>query len=453
MRCRSINESAFLQDLEITGDSLGNPPRTTIADEPLRLAIKNSHVDCAELLLKCGADPNARYFLGSELNMVSPLNITFLEMLLRFGADPDNRDRAGLTPLMKACRHPQGYAAAKMLISYGADVNAMTTERHDHRTVLHYAVLSGNVGIVNMLLSYGANVRFPAEFQKPTPIDFAILRSNVEMVKLLLDAGADVNAGSPIIGLPLHIALSEKVILCHKLTQCIDLVLLCSQVQIGNRFSITSLLLDRGADPNAITTDERGPLLKPPLGEFLNSVDDPEPEIIELLLRYGARVILKVCSLFQATKHDVNIIPHSAVAGARSSGDSEIYVQIESGQRSIRHHGERGRKLQPGRHQTVHAPEFDPAPEAAGTGFDTDFTEAAVTHTDTQSAGRIWAFFAGENCRPADSQPDATVPFVLSLLTQSVRYKYTCSIMSLRNAACRVKFISKINFIQQWMVN
>lgn len=199
------------QEVERDNNGLGNPPRLTIADEPLRLAIKNGHTECAELLLKCGADPNARYFLGSELNLISPLNIKFLEMLLRFGADPDNRDRAGLTPLMKACRHPQGYAAAKMLISYGADVNAMTTERHDHRTVLHYAVLSGNVGIVNMLLSYGASVRFPPEFQKPTPVDFAILRSNVQMVKLLLDAGADVNSGSPIIGLPLHIALSEKV--------------------------------------------------------------------------------------------------------------------------------------------------------------------------------------------------------------------------------------------------
>lgn len=73
---------------------------------------------------------------------------------------------------------------------------------------------------------------FPAEFQKPTPLDFAILRGNVEMVKLLIHSGADVsslnesvqnngkfiflnifkvNVGSPIIGLPLHIALSEKV--------------------------------------------------------------------------------------------------------------------------------------------------------------------------------------------------------------------------------------------------
>lgn len=163
-----------------------------------------------------------------------------MELTLRTGTEQvtslkvpvqiDLTRNTGLTPLMKACRHPQGYAAAKMLISYGADVNAMTTERHDFRTVLHYAVLSGNVGIVNMLISYGANVRFPAEFQKPTPLDFAILRSNIEMVRLLLDAGADVNSGSPIIGLPLHIALSEKVlhvIICKQqdkltLSQCTD---------------------------------------------------------------------------------------------------------------------------------------------------------------------------------------------------------------------------------------
>lgn len=30
-----------------------------------------------------------------------------------------------------------------MLLSHGADVNAMTDARHDYRTVLHYAVLSG----------------------------------------------------------------------------------------------------------------------------------------------------------------------------------------------------------------------------------------------------------------------------------------------------------------------
>lgn len=106
---------------------MGNPPRATVADEPLRLAIKNGHLDCAELLLKSGADANARYFLGSEINLISPLNVLFLEMLLKFGAKPDARDRSDLTPLMKASRHPQGYAAAKILIYYNANVNAITS--------------------------------------------------------------------------------------------------------------------------------------------------------------------------------------------------------------------------------------------------------------------------------------------------------------------------------------
>ena len=56
---------------------------------------------------------------------------------------------------------------------------------------------------------------------------------------------------------------------------------------------IAQLLLDRGADPNGITLDERGPLLKPPLGEYFNANDDPDPACVKLLLKYGARIILK----------------------------------------------------------------------------------------------------------------------------------------------------------------
>lgn len=106
--------------------TVNNYPPVTIADEPLRLAIKNGHLETAELLLKNGADPNARYYFGSEINLISPLHINFHKMLLKYGAYPDSRDRHGLTALMRACRHPLGYAAAQILIHYGANVNAIS---------------------------------------------------------------------------------------------------------------------------------------------------------------------------------------------------------------------------------------------------------------------------------------------------------------------------------------
>jgi ankyrin repeat protein len=76
-----------------------------------------------------------------------------------------------------------------LLLSFGADVNAMTDSRHDYRTVLHYAVLSGNLATVNLLIKQGARVNYPPDYQKPTPLDLAILKGDIDLVKLLLAAG------------------------------------------------------------------------------------------------------------------------------------------------------------------------------------------------------------------------------------------------------------------------
>jgi len=69
---------------------------------------------------------------------------------------------------------------------------------------------------------------------------------------------------------------------------------LLSLLKVENKEEIVKILLDADADPNAITVDERGPLLKPPLGEYFNSSEAPNCEIIRLLLKYGARIIIKV---------------------------------------------------------------------------------------------------------------------------------------------------------------
>lgn len=57
--------------------------------------------------------------------------------------------------------------------------------------------------------------------------------------------------------------------------------------------------MDADADPNAITVDDRGPLLKPPIGEYFNSADPPCCDVVRLLLRYGARIVIKVKNIVQ----------------------------------------------------------------------------------------------------------------------------------------------------------
>lgn len=99
-----LRQGAHVDYREDTDDPF---PRTLLCDEPLRLAIRNRHMDVARMLLEHGADPNKRYFFGAEINLVSPMDLDFMKLLLMFGADPNTRDRAGLTPLMKAARLPE----------------------------------------------------------------------------------------------------------------------------------------------------------------------------------------------------------------------------------------------------------------------------------------------------------------------------------------------------------
>lgn len=163
-------------------------------------------------MLEYGANVNKRYFFGAEINLVTETDA--IELLLSYGADTETCDRAGMTPLMRAARHSHEMEQVLLLLSHGANVNAMTDSRNDYRTVLHYAVLSGNTAVVTMLIKQGAKVdQLPpsGEPDRPSPLDLAILRGDPAMVRLLLEKGAIVNRASPVIGTPLHVVCADNI--------------------------------------------------------------------------------------------------------------------------------------------------------------------------------------------------------------------------------------------------
>ena len=81
-----------------------------------------------------------------------------------------------------------------------------------------------------------------------------------------------MHASSPIIGTPLHVACADN---------------------IPHRLEILWQLLEKGADPNAITPSEDGSPLRPPLAEYLASNEKPSRTVIQVLLKFGARVCIQ----------------------------------------------------------------------------------------------------------------------------------------------------------------
>lgn len=53
------------------------------------------------------------------------------------------------------------------------------------------------------------------------------------------------------------------------------------------------MLLERGADPNLVIRSDEGPALRPVLAEYVASNENPAVAVVALLLKYGARVVIK----------------------------------------------------------------------------------------------------------------------------------------------------------------
>jgi 26S proteasome non-ATPase regulatory subunit 10 len=119
-------------------------------------------------------------------------------------------------------------------------------------TPLSYAVSHGQVQMLNLLISQGANVTMKSIWDE-TALHSAARMGNMELCKILIENGADINAADDEGRTPLHVAA------------------------YANRKDTCSFLIEKGADVNARDKESRT-VLRYAVYE----------DLLELLKKHGA---------------------------------------------------------------------------------------------------------------------------------------------------------------------
>ena len=148
---------------------------------PLHYAALSNACEVAEVLLKNGADVNAKATLHAS---ISPHYTTFLDK-----KESDNRELADSTPLHAAALS-NAYGVAEVLLKNRADVNA---KGDGGDTPLHYAAFANARKSAEVLLKNMADVNAKGNVGR-TPLHAAALSNAYEVAEVLLENGAKVKA-------------------------------------------------------------------------------------------------------------------------------------------------------------------------------------------------------------------------------------------------------------------
>lgn len=110
-------------------------------------------------------------------------------------------DANGWTPLHTCCCNGNA-PLVKELLKMDADVNGLT---ENGQTALHLAVYAGSIESVETLLNYGAQIDAATSFENNQPIHIAAERGWKKIMTLLIENGANPNALNRIERTPLHL--------------------------------------------------------------------------------------------------------------------------------------------------------------------------------------------------------------------------------------------------------
>lgn len=286
---------------------------------PLHISASEGSVNISEKLIQKGANVisrNSDTFTPLHVAAKKPCNKDTIEQLIRNGTDVDIKCFYGSTPLHVASLYGH-FENVKTLINKNADINAKTIHKD---TALHMAAEGNHKAVVVMLIDNGADVNAVNETHSSALL-CAVKYDHKEIVDLLIAKGVDINDNG---GAALMTAITEghkSMVEAFLNTKDINLdvrdysgdTLLHLAVRNGN-WNIGNLLIRKGVQTDAINDQNITPLA---VAVFLGNIKfvnillehganinttkpDPllqvavlerYPDIVEILLRQGARVI------------------------------------------------------------------------------------------------------------------------------------------------------------------
>jgi len=272
----------------------------------LYIASINGNIKMMQFLLDAGANINKiKDSSGNTvlltLSMSRSLKINCIELLLKYGADPNVKNKEGLTPLCCACMY-RNIHVVHLLLTYGAQVNCIDGYSS---SILHYSIQKGNYQITEMLINCGADVNVQNKFGETSLLQ-AIKAGRIDLAKLLLDAGANPRIPMTNGKLPIHCAIMNHTLKCDtihlllsygspinsKYKEQTPLHMIVSNIPstsyrrtMIDESNIVKLLLENGADPNITTYPDNETALIAAVMRPSYNIDT-----IKLLLQYGADI-------------------------------------------------------------------------------------------------------------------------------------------------------------------
>ena len=325
-------------DLETARLLIAAGARASVANRygvtPLALAATNGDAAAIQMLLDAGADANTVSSDGETVLMTAARTgrVEAARALLVRGANVNAAERfMGETALMWAAA--EGHAAmVKLLAEAGATLNAHSTPLEFAKitfngstmvstplprggmTALLLAAREGALAGVQALVEVGADLNV-ADRDGTTPLVMAIINRHNDVAALLAEKGADVNAADSSGMTALYAAVDMRQVgpLINRPTP--------KATSDLDNLTLVSMLLDRGANPNAR-------LRLPILPRFHNAGDAQLAEGATPLMRAArGRDIPVMRALFAkgadpnlATKNYMTALMFASGGGGRNRG-------------------------------------------------------------------------------------------------------------------------------------